>query len=61
MSEIWKTKKVDQDIEAFIRNNGPLAIKKWDKVAMVKYIKEQKYGTETLEECHISLMPMVME
>ena len=29
MPEIWKTKKNDQDIEAFIRNNGPLPIKRY--------------------------------
>ncbi|RDX67838.1 LEAF RUST 10 DISEASE-RESISTANCE LOCUS RECEPTOR-LIKE PROTEIN KINASE-like 2.1, partial [Mucuna pruriens] len=29
VSEIWKGKKISQDIEAFIRNNGPLPIKRY--------------------------------
>ncbi|TKY60946.1 Receptor protein kinase [Spatholobus suberectus] len=29
VSEIWKAKKIDQDFEAFIRNNGPLPIKRY--------------------------------
>ncbi|XP_020220458.1 LEAF RUST 10 DISEASE-RESISTANCE LOCUS RECEPTOR-LIKE PROTEIN KINASE-like 2.1 [Cajanus cajan] len=29
VSKFWRSKKIDQDIEAFIRNNGPLPIKRY--------------------------------
>lgn len=46
VSEFRKTKKVDQDIEAFIRNNGPPAIKRYSysEIKKVTNSFESKLG-----------------